>query len=937
MTRSVRCLLSGSLLLVAAACGGQGPGGDPGLPGEVPEGGGNPVDLAGDTGPDAPDLATDPGDEDSAADPQGETRADLADPGEGPADLAGDPTPESSGDPSPDPFRDPGPDPFADPGPEVPSFAIVQDGATRHVLVVADDASPSERNAAREIQDLFLQAAGVTLPIVAVPPDGDVPRIVIGQGEAARALGVDPDPEDLGEQGFVLKAVPPHVVIAGTPAAGTLYGAHRFLEQALKVRWIAPGVTVVPRTAQVLFPIEADETVQPAFRWRTTSYEWPGGDRAFRVHQGDNNGRDGPDSEWGLQHGHYGQAHSYFWYVSPDEFFDSHPEYFSEVGGVRIREETQLCLTNPEVLEIVTDRMLALIAAHPEYGQYNFSQMDHYNVCQCPRCKAMNDLYGTDGGTQFWFVNELAKRIAEVYPDKQIGTLAYMYTEEPPVGMEMHPNVAVWLCHMYPSCDAHPIRTCEKNADYRRRAEAWSRLTRHLYIWHYIVDFAHYYVPFPNFFALADNLKFYRDIGVEGIFLQGMGHAGGGGEFSLLRPWFGMKLLFDPDQDPALLIRTFLRDYYGDAWGPIHDWIRLLQDRVDRDQVHMHLYTNPGQGYLPDEVLEAGEALFDEALRLVEGDEELRDRVEVARMPLMYARFFPRNGFRIEDGMLRWNPGQATFDDVLDFVDRMNRHGFQMVREVQGTPDTMLLLWAILGVDQEVRTIRNPWLEVDVVPALAGRALRITHRPTGQGITAFNRPAVLFFPFAGGLEDRIGEGFDSTGWVEPASASGWSESAVTVSLKTFDGLEVTRRYELDPADPVLRVETTVSNPGPSTRETRIHQHLEMDLGDLVGTRVAFRDRDGNLVDHDMKGVVAGLREGRRFRQGQVPDGQWTFAGSKGLRLTHRFRPDEVESAWLYAYPVELQDLEMEVFGRRVTLAPGQSTVLHAEYEIRPAP
>ena len=53
----------------------------------------------------------------------------------------------------------------------------------------------------------------------------------------------------------------------------------------------------------------------------------------------------------------------------------------------------------------------------------------------------------------------------------------------------MHRNVAVWLCHMYPSCDSHSIQTCERNADYARRALAWSKICQHLYIWHYIVDF----------------------------------------------------------------------------------------------------------------------------------------------------------------------------------------------------------------------------------------------------------------------------------------------------------------------------------------------------------------------------------------------------------------------------------------------------------------
>ena len=295
------------------------------------------------------------------------------------------------------------------------------------------------------------------------------------------------------------------------------------------------------------------------------------------------------------------------------EYFETHPEYFSEIGGERRREETQLCLTNPEVLDIVTDKVLKRMAAYPLCEQFNFSQMDYYNCCECPKCRAINEQYGSDGGTQFWFVNELAKRTSEQYPDKIIGTLAYMYTEEPPKDMKMHPNVAVWLCHMFPSCDSHPIRTCEKNADYKRRAEAWAQICDHLYIWHYYVDFAHYYNPFPNFRALAADIRFYRDIGVEGIYLQGMGHGGGGGEFSLLRPYYGMRLLWNPDQDADALMQDFLEGYYGPASKPIYEYITLLHDKVEKDHIHMHLYSNPATGYLTDAIMDRAMSLFDQA------------------------------------------------------------------------------------------------------------------------------------------------------------------------------------------------------------------------------------------------------------------------------------------------------------------------------------
>ncbi|MCP4638947.1 MAG: DUF4838 domain-containing protein, partial [bacterium] len=511
------------------------------------------------------------------------------------------------------------PEPVVEAEPTAPAEpagpCIVKDGVSEYRVVLSPDASPSEKKAAMELAAYINTCTGAELPVVEAAGDADptgAPMLVVGFGPAATALGVDASDYDLGEQGYVLKTADANVVIAGTPAAGTLYGVMDFLESQVGVRWHAPGATKTPKLEQLPLP-QLDAVVKPAFEMRDTTYAWPGGDAAFRAQQRENAGGAGPDGEWGVQHAHHGRCHTYFSYISPGAYFDEHPEYFSEIGGVRQREETQLCLTNPEVLDIVTEKMLANMEAKPNYRQYNFSQMDWYSVCECEKCRAMNDQYAADGGTQYWFCNQLAERTSKVYPDKLIGTLAYMYTEEAPKGLEIHPNVAVWLCHMFPCCDSHPIATCELNADYKRRAQEWSKLCSHLYIWHYVVDFAHYYNPFPNFRAMAADMKFYRDIGVEGMFLQGMGHPGGGGEFSLLRPYLGMKLLWNPDQDPEVIIKDFLEGYYGAGWEPIWQYITMVHDKVENENIHMHLYTNPSQGYMPDEVLAKARALFDQA------------------------------------------------------------------------------------------------------------------------------------------------------------------------------------------------------------------------------------------------------------------------------------------------------------------------------------
>lgn len=810
--------------------------------------------------------------------------------------------------------------------------SLVDQGTSDHAIFLTPDASPSEQRAAAELQEHLEACTGVTLPIVSEAPTPETPLIVLGRSEIAASLGVDPSDEALGEQGYVIRTVPPHLVIAGTAEAGTLYGVYRFLEEELGVRWFAPGEELNPQVLDVVVP-PLDRTVKPAFLFRNTSYEWPGGDAEFRAHQLDNSGGGTEDNEFGIQHAHDGRAHSYFWYVSPDEYFETHPEYFSEIGGVRVRDETQLCLTNPEVLEIVTQRMLERMASKPTVRQHNFSQKDYYNYCQCEKCRAMNELYGTSGGTQFWFVNELAKRTAQVYPDKLIGTLAYTYTEEPPVGLEMHPNVAVWLCHMYPSCDSHPIESCPHNADYKRRAEAWAGLTEHLYIWHYIVDFTHYYNPFPNFNAMVADMRFYQRIGAEGIYLQGMGNSGGGGEFSLLRPYYGMQLLFDPRQDPEAIRQEFLMGYYGAAWIPIRDYIEMLLAEVTDKGIHMHLYTNPGQGYLSDEIMAQADLYFDQAQAAAEGDPEMVERVKVARMPLTYAKLFPRNGYEVMGDQLKWLGEMVDGLALVEFMDRMKAHGFTAVREVGGDPSLLMLLYSILSGDLDVEVLDNGILRAEVVPNLGGRTLRIIDVASGESITASNRIPSLFFPFAGGAEDRIGGAFEAYGWVEPTKVEEQDETHITLSQTTMNGYSVLRTVTLEPGSSTLLFETQITNSSGSSKEDRFRFHVEFDLGTLWDTVVEFNSLAGEEITQDMAPVISGMREGVHFYDQEAPDGAWTFSGNKGLRVVQRFDNQDFEYGWLYSYPEALEELEAEIWTPKIPMAPGDSRTFRHSLEV----
>ncbi|MDD3967307.1 MAG: DUF4838 domain-containing protein [Proteiniphilum sp.] len=790
---------------------------------------------------------------------------------------------------------------------------IADDGKSEYSILLNTLASKSEEFAAQELAHYIEKCTGVRMEIKR-GWRGKVHNphaIMLGHGDVSAHFGIKNNTRTWGEQGFTIETVGKILSIAGTPGAGTLYGVYHFLERYVGIRWYAPGVTKINPITTIRIPF-IKENITPSFLYREPYYTWPGKDQTFLTSLRVNVGLRDEKAPFGLGYAFVGMAHTYFHFVSPDEYFDSNPEYFSEIGGKRIREETQLCLTNDEVFEIVATRMLDMMHRHPSYRQFNFSQMDYYNGCQCEKCRKVNEKYGSDGATQFEFVSKLAARTSKEFPNKLIGTLAYMYTEKVPQGMIMHPNVAVWLCHMHPCCDSHSIENCIRNREYRDRAISWSGICAHLYIWHYIVDFAHYYNPYPNFRAMAADMRFYNEIGVEGIFAQGMGDVGGGGEFSLLRGYYCAKLLWDATQDPDEILKDFLQGYYGPAWEPLWQYINLIHDEVEQKNIHLHLYVNPGHGHLSDEIIRHAEHLFNQAEAKVAHDLELIERVKIARMPVEYSKMFPRNGYQITSTHLRFKGEISGPTEVENFTQRMEKHGFIKLREVLSDQKQLLALSHLFTSGMPVVTLDNKLLSVIVVPALAGRVLQIIDNKSGRCVTTHNKVASLWFPFSGGHETRVGETTSFMGFAEPAEVISRTTNSVTTRATLGNGLILERHIRLNEREKKMYITTHLINSGTTPQEARLRSHLELELGKLRSTEIFFTNQAGQKKSPTTAEIISGMREGIHYYKDELPAGSWHFR-SDGLELVHEFNQSKIEMAKVYAYPKDLENLELELW------------------------
>ena len=146
-------------------------------------------------------------------------------------------------------------------------LVLADGGQSAYRIVVADDASPSTRHGAEELQMFLQQITGAKLPIVSDREPLGAAEVILGDNAHLRQLGVQIDFQELGHEGYVLRVVGKHLVIAGGALRGNLYGVYGLLEDHLGCRWFAPDVSRIPQTQRlVLGPI--DQKQVPVLEYR---------------------------------------------------------------------------------------------------------------------------------------------------------------------------------------------------------------------------------------------------------------------------------------------------------------------------------------------------------------------------------------------------------------------------------------------------------------------------------------------------------------------------------------------------------------------------------------------------------------------------------------------------------------------------------------------
>jgi hypothetical protein len=97
-------------------------------------------------------------------------------------------------------------------------LTLTTNGKSSYTICVSPQASPSER-AANELQRFLKEMSGAELPVVSGDPASTARLIFVGDSPALQRLKPGIDFAHLGPEGFALKIIGRHLVIAGGGAS----------------------------------------------------------------------------------------------------------------------------------------------------------------------------------------------------------------------------------------------------------------------------------------------------------------------------------------------------------------------------------------------------------------------------------------------------------------------------------------------------------------------------------------------------------------------------------------------------------------------------------------------------------------------------------------------------------------------------------------------
>lgn len=555
------------------------------------------------------------------------------------------------------------------------AMTLTENGKARATIVVAAGAPYKNQLAAKELKHFLDRISGADFVIKTDDREITGPKILVGPSRCTAQLKLDiPSGQSYEEirEGFIIKTVGDDLVLAGNddgwilsnrkigtgkkpkqfdPARpwrldfgpcykGTLFAVYAFLER-LGCRWYMPGKVgeVIPHRPTIRIG-ELDVLERPGFLfrgyWLFHTKETVNDLDAFfhrnrflDYHAGFGNAVDG-------------SIHRYI----TNDLFKTHPEYFGLTADGKGRDIDVICMSNPEVEDLLVKKIGEYFRKNPQATFAGFAPKDGLYACYCPGCLALNghirtaesenpvQLKPSTSGSYYRLVSNVAARLKKDFPDKIIAASIYagrIYT--PPSEFKFADNVGGYLALIRQSL-IRPIS--DPNSHLSRQivamTAAWKRrMDKFIYRPYYPNFFLNLGLPIPQMHNIISDVQFLSEPGRKPLGFRWECRPAWNNTF--LNIYMLGRMLWNPAADGEKILDEAYEKLYGPAAAPVKKFYTALEDAIRNLPFNTHeeeiIWVVYNYAFVSSLM-----PLIDEAERLTAniGDESLKLRMTMLRL-----------------------------------------------------------------------------------------------------------------------------------------------------------------------------------------------------------------------------------------------------------------------------------------------------------------
>ncbi len=474
---------------------------------------------------------------------------------------------------------------------EYTDYRLAESGETDYRILVSRNAGNMTMLGAEEIASFFKQATYADIEIVTDEKSfsENDKFISIGDNAFSRSAGLNLS-ESLNGSGYHIETRGKSLFVYGGGDKGNLYGAYDLLEKLFDLEFYSNDETAFGRKFTINVP-KLNYTENPDFSAGNVIYTGSMiSDLGFQQRT--------RTVSWESVWTGVGGAHSTYSLLKGINRKD-YPDWFARqlnASGEVEKEYKQLCFTNPEVLEALTEAVIREVDGYADRENVMVGIEDNRDYCRCPDCQALMDAYGgAASASVIKCVNKIAeaveKHLSETGQNRKVNVVMfayYGYLEAPvkqnadgsysPIdeSVKMRDDTAVLIAPIDTDYGHSYYDTAFNRAE-RQSFEKWSVLCDSLYLWTYTTNFFYMLAPFDAFNSMQENFRFWKEYNVKHIYAQGQYGNKKATGFVDLQTYLQSKLLWNVDEDLNKLIDGYFENYFKDAAKPMRSYFDELR------------------------------------------------------------------------------------------------------------------------------------------------------------------------------------------------------------------------------------------------------------------------------------------------------------------------------------------------------------------------